>query len=66
MNGKQKMDDGRNNAISIRLSETTKARNVLKEKIKIQKAQGFDVTRLEKMLKAYDRDIVGYKTTLGI
>lgn len=66
MLNKDKIDKGREEAIRLRMSGLITARNSLDAKIKNLKKQGADVTALEKALKSYDRDISGYKKTLGI
>ena len=66
MLNKDKIDKGREEAIRVRMSGLITTRNSLDAKIKNLKRQGADVTALEKALKSYDRDISGYRKTLGI
>lgn len=52
--------------VKTRLAQAEQARNSLAHTIKNSKKSGDDVSSLEKMLKAYNRDIAGYKKTLGM
>lgn len=52
--------------IKGRLEGAINARSIVKLQIDALKAQGKDTSALEKMVKVYDRDIKGYRKTLGI
>lgn len=52
--------------IQGRLSGAINARNIVQSQIDVLRAQGKDVKTLEKMIKVYNRDIEGYRKTLGI
>lgn len=62
---KEKIDKGRASAIRIRMNGLIEARSHLSNRIKMLKSQGKCVKVLEKSLKAYDKDIAGFKKTLG-
>lgn len=52
--------------IQGRLTGAINARNMVQSQIDALKAKGKDTSALEKMVKVYDRDIQGYRKTLGI
>lgn len=52
--------------IQGRLTGAINARNTVQSQIDALKAKGKDTCTLEKMVKVYDRDIQGYRKTLGI
>lgn len=60
------LDKGKVKQISMKLKGAIDARNALKIKIAEMKANGEDTKTLEGSVSAYDRDIAGYRKTLGI
>lgn len=60
------LDKGKAKQISLKLKGAIEARNALKTKIATMKANGEDTKTLEGSVSAYDRDIAGYRKTLGI
>jgi len=52
--------------IQGRLTGALRSRSIVQSKIDNLKNQGDDTSTLEKILKAYDKDIEAYRETLGI